>query len=164
MVLKCFFFKFGFTLHINSLNIECLLKKCITEELPCGSFLQTIIVNRGNFMQKKSRGKPFLFCVNEQICIRFRKFSKRAKVEWNFNFFTFASQCKLFELLNYGEYNHLFIIVTCVLKTTHLSVHRFHSLVFFLASNKVHPQHFFAVEKALITATEFLKQWKYIFE
>ena len=49
--LKVLFFKFGFTLHINSLNIECLLKKCITEELPCGSFLQTIIVNRGNFMQ-----------------------------------------------------------------------------------------------------------------
>ena len=48
-----------------------------------------------------------------------------------FFFFTLASQWKLFELLSYGAYNHLFISVICFLKTTHLSVHRFNSLFFF---------------------------------
>ena len=46
-------------------------------------------------------------------------------------FLNFASQCKSFELLSFGAYNHLFISVICFLKTTHLSVHRFNSLIFF---------------------------------
>ena len=78
-----------------------------------------------------SREKPFLFCVNKEIYIRFRKFSERTNVEWNLIFFSFASQCKLCGLLSYGEYSHLFISVVCFLKTTHLSVHRFNSLIFF---------------------------------
>ena len=138
---------FPFFLYINRfLTIECLLKKCIIEELSCGSFLQTIIVNRGN-SSKLSQEKPFYFCVNELICIRFQKFSIRANVDQNFIFFTFASQWKLFELLSYGEYNHLFISLICFLKTTHLSVHRVKLLVVFLMSNKVYPNHFSAIEK-----------------
>ena len=46
-------------------------------------------------------------------------------------FFNFASQCKLFKLLSYGAHNHRFISVICFLKTTHLSVHRFNSLIVF---------------------------------
>ena len=70
-------------------------------------------------------------------------------------FFTFASQCQLFEFPSYGEYNDLFISAPCFLKTTRLSVHRFNSLIFFLVSCKVHPHHVPAVAKTLITATEF---------
>ena len=108
------------------MTIEYLLKKCMTEELPCGSFFS----NEG-IHANLSREKPFLFCVNEEIYIRFRKFSERTNVEWNFIFFSFASQCKLCGLLSYGEYSHLFISVVCFVKTTHLSVHRFNSLIFF---------------------------------
>ena len=123
-VLKCIFL---FFLYINRcLTIEYLLKKCMTEELPCGSFFSNEEIHAN-----LSREKPFLFCVNEEIYIRFRKFSERTNVEWNFIFFTLASQCKLCGLLNYGEYSHLFISVVCFLKTTHLSVHRFNSLIFF---------------------------------
>ena len=91
-----------------------------------------------------SREKPFLFCVNEEIYIRFRKFSERTNVEWNFIFFTFASQCKLCGLLSYGEYSNLFISVVCFLKTTHLSVHRFSCriksthIIFLLLKNTDH--------------------------
>ena len=80
---------------------------------------------------KLSWEKPFLFCVNEQIFIRLQKFSKGTNVSWDIYFYNFASQCKLFKLLSYGAYNHRFISVTCFLKTTHLSVHRFNSLIFF---------------------------------
>ena len=126
--------------------IECLFKKCIIEELPYGSFLQTIIVNRG-ISSKLSQEKPFYFCVNELICINFQKFSVRANVDQNFIFFTFASQWKLFEFLSYGEYNHLFISLIFFLKTSNLSVHRVELLVVFLMSNKVYPNHFSAIEK-----------------
>ena len=133
-VLKCIFFLFF--LYINRcLTIEYLLKKCMTEELPWSPFFS----NEG-IHANLSREKPFLFCVNEEIYIRFRKFSERTNIEWNFNFFTFASQCKLFGLLSYGEHSHLFISVVCFLKTTHLSVHRFNSLIFFscrIKSNQI---------------------------
>ena len=50
------FFFFFFFLYVNRcLTIECLLKKCITEELLCGSFLRTTIVNRGNSCKFKPR-------------------------------------------------------------------------------------------------------------
>ena len=111
-----------------------------------------------------SREKPFLFFVNQQICIRFRKFSKRINVEWILNYFTFASQCKLFELLRYGESNHLFISVICFLETTHLSVHRFNSLIFSLVSDKVHPYHFSPVEENWSRQQSFRNTEKYIFE
>ena len=52
-------------------------------------------------------------------------------------FFTFVSQHRLSELLSYGEYNHLYISVTCFLKTTHLSVIVFsHSFLVILISKK----------------------------
>ena len=55
---------------INScLTIEGLSKKCIREEVPCGFFLRTVIVNRGNSCELKPRiKKTFLSCVS------FRKF------------------------------------------------------------------------------------------
>ena len=135
------------------MTIECLLKKCVTEELPCDSFLRTIILNRGT-SSKLSREKSFYFCVNELICVRFQKFSIRENVDHNFIFFTFACQCKLFELLSYGEYNHHFIYVICFLKTTHLSVHRLNSLIFF--SCWINSTHIiFLLLKKLIPATEF---------
>ena len=104
------------------MTIEYLLKKCMTEELPCGSFFSNEEIHAN-----LSREKPFLFCVNEEIYIRFRKFSERTNVELNFNFVTFASHCKLFGLPSYGEYSNLFISVVCFLKTSHLSVHCFNS-------------------------------------
>ena len=88
------------------------------------------------------RGPSWVFSLNsyheqrkfmqiEAIYIRFRKFSKRANLEWYFKIFTFPSQRRLLELLNYGEYNHIFTSVVCFLKKTHLSVHRFYSFNFF---------------------------------
>ena len=38
-------------------------------------------------MQIKADKKPFLFYAFEQICIHFRKFSKRTNVDQNFFFF-----------------------------------------------------------------------------
>ena len=99
-------------------------------DLKCIFFL-FVSWTEGNSCKFKPRKKPFLFYVYEQICVHFRKFSKRTNVDQNFFFFTFASQCKLCELLSYGEYNQLFISVICFLKTTHLSVHRLNSLIFF---------------------------------
>ena len=58
------------------------------------------------------------------------------------NFFTFASQRRLLELLSYGEHNHLFISVICSLKTTYLSTYLFYAFIIFLMSNKVHPHIF----------------------
>ena len=41
---------------INScLTIEGLLKKCISEEVPRGFFLRTVIVNRGNSCELKTK-------------------------------------------------------------------------------------------------------------
>ena len=96
---------FAFLLCINRcLIIECLLKKCITEQLLCGLFFERLSWTEG-IHANLSREKSFLFCVNKQICLRFRKFSKQQKLEWNFISFTFASQWKLFEFLSYGEHN-----------------------------------------------------------
>ena len=116
------------------MTIQCLFKKCISEELPCDSFLRT-------------RKKPFLFYFFEQVCIRLRKFSKRTNVEQNFNFFTFASQC------------HFFFSVICYLKTIHSSVHRFNSF-FFSRVEKVHPHHFFSPIKKHLSQQKSLKTLK----
>ena len=37
------------------MTIEGLLKKCISEEVPCGFFLRTVIVNRGNSCELKPK-------------------------------------------------------------------------------------------------------------
>ena len=111
------------------------VKKCISEEVPRGFFIRTVIVNRGNSCELKPK-KTFLSCINEQIYISLRKSSKRTNPEWHFKIFTFASQRRLVELLSYGEYNHLFISVVCFLKTTHLSVYRFEWLIFFSITKK----------------------------
>ena len=50
MAFFCFFafFLYKHVFYINKcLTIECLVRKCIAEEVPYGSFLQTAIVNRG---------------------------------------------------------------------------------------------------------------------
>ena len=39
------------------LTIKGLLKKCISEEVPCGFFLRTVIVNRGNSCELKAKKK-----------------------------------------------------------------------------------------------------------
>ena len=44
---------------------------------------------------------------------------------------------RLLELLSYGEYYHIYISVTCFLKTTHLSVIVFSHSFFFLISKKM---------------------------
>ena len=64
----------SFNKELLGLTIECLLKECITEEVPCGFFLGTVIVNRGNSCKLKPKRKTFLSCVNGQIYISFRKF------------------------------------------------------------------------------------------
>ena len=53
------------------LTIECLLKECKAEEIPCGFFLRTVIVNRGNSCKLKLKKKILLSCVNEQVDIFF---------------------------------------------------------------------------------------------
>ena len=57
----------------SCLTIEGLLKKCISEEVPCGFFLRTVITNRGNSCELKPK-KTFLSCVNGQIYFSFRSF------------------------------------------------------------------------------------------
>ena len=108
---------------INScLTIEGLLKKCITEEVPCGFFLRTVIVNRGNSCELKPRKKK-RSCLASMA--RFISVLERFETykPYHLKIFTFASKRVLLELLSYGECNHPFISVTCFLKTTHLSVH-----------------------------------------
>ena len=39
------------------MTIEGLFKKCISEEVPCGFFLRTVIVNRGNSCELKAKKK-----------------------------------------------------------------------------------------------------------
>ena len=51
------------------LTIECLLKECKAEEIPCAFFLRTVIVNRGNSCELKLKKKILLSCVNEQVDI-----------------------------------------------------------------------------------------------
>ena len=82
------------------------------------------------------RKKKFLSCVKGQIYFNFRSF-ERYKPRITFKIFTFVSQHRLLELLSYGEYNHLYISVTCFLKKTHLSVIVFsHSFLVILISKK----------------------------
>ena len=79
---------------------------------------------------------------------QFSKVSKRTNPEWRFKIFTFAGQRRLLELHSYGECNHLFISVTCFLKTTQLFVIVLSHSYFFLISKKnVHLHHFSEVEK-----------------
>ena len=129
------------------MTIEGLLKKCITEEVPCGFFLRTVIVNKGNSCEFKPK-KTVLVLHQWADLYQFSKVSKRTNPEWRFKIFTFAGQRRLLELLSYGEYSHLFISVTCFLKTTQLFVIVLSYSYFFLISKKnVHLHHFSEVEK-----------------
>ena len=65
------------------------------------------------------------------------QFSKFRNVQTQNNILKFLLFFRLLELLSYGEYNHLYISVTCFLKTTHLSVIVFsHSFLVILISKK----------------------------
>ena len=136
------------SVSINScLTFEGLLKKFITEEVPCGFFLRTVIVNRGNSCELKPK-KNVLVLRQWADLYQFSKVSKRTNPEWNFKIFTFASQRRLLELLSYGEYNHVYFSVTCFLKTTHLSVIAFsHSFFVSYFEENVRLHHFSEVEK-----------------
>ena len=98
------------------MTIEGLLIKCTTEEVPCGFFLRTVIVNRGNSYELKPKENVLVLRQWADLY----QFSTKPRM--TYKFFTFAIQRRLLELLSYGEYNHLFISVTCFLKKTHLSV------------------------------------------
>ena len=67
---------------VNKQTFRYLSKERITKEIPCVSFLRTVIVKweiHANSMNPKK--KTFLSCVNEQIYISFGKFSKRINIE-----------------------------------------------------------------------------------
>lgn len=65
----------SFFLYIKRyLTIQCLLKKCITEELPWGSFLRTIIVNRGNSCKFKTRINHSCFTSMSRFVFVFENF------------------------------------------------------------------------------------------
>ena len=67
------------------LTIECLLKECKAEEIPCGFFLRTVIVNRGNSCELKLKKKYYcLASMNRFVYFLFRKFSKRTNLESRF--------------------------------------------------------------------------------
>ena len=138
------------SVSINScLTFEGLLKKFITEEVPCDFFLRTVIVNRGNSCELKPK-KNVLVLRQWADLYQFSKVSKRTNPEWHFKIFTFASQRRLLELLSYGEYNHLFISVYLIYLSSFLMIH-----FFFLISKKRPPTSFFWSWKILITATSF---------
>ena len=141
------FFPSFFSLYKQVLDYWMFINEMYNWRAPLRLFSSNYYREQRGIHANLSREKSFLFCVNHRFLFRFREFSKRANVEWNFISFTFASQWNLFEFLSYGEYNHLFISVICFLKTTHLSVYRFNSLVVFLMSNRVYPNHFSAIEK-----------------
>ena len=87
-------------------------------EVPCGFFLRTVIMNRGNSSELKPKKKVLVW---RQWADLFQ-FSKIRNVQTQNNllkYLLFASQRRLLELLSYGEYNHLYISDTCFLKTTH---------------------------------------------
>ena len=72
--LKVHFFLSFFLYMKRYLTIQCLLKKCITEELPWGSFLRTIIVNRGNSCKFKTRINHSCFTSMSRFVFVFESF------------------------------------------------------------------------------------------
>ena len=134
------------------MTIKGLLKKCISEEVPCGFFLWTVIVNRGNSFELKAK-KTFLSCVNGQIYFNFRSF-ETYKPRITFQSFTFVSQHRLLELLSYGEYNHLFPLLVFLKQLIYLS--SFLVIHFFFSFRKnVDLHHFSEVEKYWLQQNRF---------
>ena len=87
---------------INScLTIEGLLKKCISEEVPRGFFLRTVIVNRRNSCELKPK-KNLLVLRQWADLFQFSKFRNVQTQNNILNFFTFVSQHRLLKLLSYG--------------------------------------------------------------
>ena len=80
------------------------------------------------------------------------------KIRMKFYFFTFASQWKLNCLAMVNIIISLF--PSFVVWKQLLSVHRFNSLVVFLMSNKVHPNHFSAVGKNIDRSNRIFKTLK----
>ena len=88
---------------INScLTIEGLLKKCISEEVPRGFFLRTVIVNRRNSCELKPK-KNLLVLRQWADLFQFSKFRNVQTQNNILNFFTFVSQRRLLKLLSYGD-------------------------------------------------------------
>ena len=67
---------------ISCLTIKGLLKKCISEEVPCGFFLWTVIVNRGNSCELKPK-KNLLVLLQWADLFKFSKF-RNVKTKNNF--------------------------------------------------------------------------------
>ena len=88
---------------INScLTIEGLLKKCISEEVPRGFFLRTVIVNRRNSCELKPK-KNLLVLRQWADLFQFSKVRNVQTQNNILNFFTFVSQRRLLKLLSYGD-------------------------------------------------------------
>ena len=97
-------------------------------------------------MQTEAEKNILILCQRADL-YSFSKVFETYRSRMILKIFTFASQRRLLELINYGEYNHRYTSVICFLKTTHLSVHRFYPLLFFLMANNFHPHNFSPVEK-----------------
>ena len=143
------FFEGFFFLNLNRCStIECLLKRCLAEEVYCGPFFSNCYREQGKFMQIEAKKKNILvFRQWTELYYFFSKFSKRTNLEL---IFTFASQSRLLELLSYGEYNQLFISVVCFWKQF------IYLLIVFMYSCRIKSTHtFFCWWKISITATVF---------
>ena len=90
MVLKCSFFIIWFYTLYKRLDYWVFIKNMHNRRAPPRLFSSNEYRKQREFHANLSGGKPFLFCVNEQICIRFRTFSKRTNIEWNLIFFYFC--------------------------------------------------------------------------
>ena len=53
----------------SCLAIKGLLKKCISKEVPCGFFLRTVIVNRGNSCELKAKKRSRLTSMGSFISV-----------------------------------------------------------------------------------------------
>ena len=121
------------------MTIEGLLKKCITEEVPRGFFLRTVIVNKGSSCELKPRiKKTFLSCVS------FRKFRN---VQTQSDILKF-----LLLLTNVDCWNCLAMVnvIICFLETTHSQWLRLNPAICYLASLKAY--------------TSKISSWKIIFK
>ena len=141
---------------INScLTIEGLLKKCISEEVPCGFFLRTVIVNRGNSCELKPKRKTFLSYVNGQIYIIFRKFRNVQTQNDILKFLLLLAKVGCYYCLAMVNIIiSIFPLLVFLKQLIYLFIVFSHSFFFSFRKN-VHLHHFFWSWKILITAKSF---------
>ena len=93
---------------------------------------------QGKFARIKSEKNKHtcLALMSRFILSSLENFSKRINLEWKFQILTCVNQCRLLELLSYGDYNQVSISDICFLKRTRLSFHRFQLFIYFFSFRK----------------------------